>query len=200
MPADHPLVPPRLALHLLAPRLEMFQSSCMSWSSITIELDTVESSQRITGRSTPPGRGGCTPRSRRPRSGARRAADRRARDELEGLGGDLVGVDLVAAQEEQVRIDWVRPPRAGSGQGVQGVEPAPVLLVLLLGKGVGGLLRQPTPGTSRTRARSARRSRNVRSTLGGNPEPSSGQTRSPSSATSYSSLDPGSRSSNITSP
>ena len=27
----------------------MFQSSCMSWSSMTIELDTVESSQRIAG-------------------------------------------------------------------------------------------------------------------------------------------------------
>ena len=27
----------------------MFQSSCMSWSSITIEVETVESSQRITG-------------------------------------------------------------------------------------------------------------------------------------------------------
>ena len=28
---------------------EMFQSSCMSWSSITIALETVENSQRITG-------------------------------------------------------------------------------------------------------------------------------------------------------
>ena len=27
----------------------MFQSSCMSWSSITIEVETVENSQRITG-------------------------------------------------------------------------------------------------------------------------------------------------------
>ena len=27
----------------------MFQSSCMSWSSITIAIETVENSQRITG-------------------------------------------------------------------------------------------------------------------------------------------------------
>ena len=30
-------------------RAEMFQSSCMSWSSQTIAVGTVDSSQRITG-------------------------------------------------------------------------------------------------------------------------------------------------------
>ena len=54
------------------------------------------------GRSSSRGTATCTPRSRRPRRAAGRRGPRRARDELLRLGRDLVGVDLVAEQQQRV--------------------------------------------------------------------------------------------------
>jgi hypothetical protein len=55
---------------------------------------------------------------------------------------DLVGVDLIAAEEEQVGVARRVRLEQGAGEGVQGVEPPPVLLVALLGQGEGGLVGQ----------------------------------------------------------
>src|SRR6476620_8437522 len=66
---------------------EMFQSSLMSWSSQSIETETLAKSQRINGsRQLSWGRAGAPP-----------SADLRARPR-----GALVDVDLVAEQEERI--------------------------------------------------------------------------------------------------
>ena len=163
----------------------MFQSSWMSWSSITIETETVESSQRML-RVLP--RLAIQARVLLEVGDllARRLADVAAlADEGERLRRDLVGVDLVAEQQQGPR------PAAGVGaqhlldQRVERVELAAVGVLALRQRcrGRGGAARR---GRSRRRVAAAPSPPRVRITLGGNSESGSGQRRSPSSATSYS--------------
>ena len=178
---------------------EMFQSSWMSWSSITIETETVESSQRIV-RVLP-----------------RLSIQARVLLEV----GDLLARRLadVAALADEGERSPARPRRrrpgrrasagrAASCRGRRAASPRPART----GRRTRGR-RDGRPWAGCTGAwwgsetrqepkanRSGASPPSVRITLGGNSESGSGQRRSPSSATSYSVVDPGSSSSTITIP
>ena len=106
---------------------EMFQSSLMSWSSQTIDSETVEKSQRISGSSQ------ASAYSQRVLLEvhhllARRAVGAAARaNSLPRPRGSLVDVDLVAEQEEQLRP--LVPLRA---RHLPGQDPERIELVALL--------------------------------------------------------------------
>ena len=77
------------------------------------------------------------------------------------------------------------------GEHAQRVDLA-AARVLVLAQGVRRLVRARTRGTSPRRCRNGPSWPCVRMTLGGNGEPSSGHTRSPSSRTSYGVVEAGS--------
>ena len=97
-------LPPRLARASPRPRLqEMFQSSLTSWSSkIIARRHGREQPADVRVATTTRGRAACTPRSRRPARPAARVVSRRLADERERRRRDLVGVDLVAEQQQRV--------------------------------------------------------------------------------------------------
>src|SRR5215208_5309482 len=80
---------------------EMFQPSDTSWSSKTMAEGTVERSQRMAGSPTSPDRAGRTPRSTPPLlRGVVGVAART--DKIERLERGLMGVDLVAQEQQRV--------------------------------------------------------------------------------------------------
>ena len=171
---------------------EMFQSSRMSWSSITIELETVENSQRtrVAPRLPVEARvllevgdllGGAPGGRRRSWMNSRRLAARPGRRRPDRREEEQVGP---AARP--------RSSRELLGEGVQGVEPASVLLVVSLRQGVGRLVGQRhaagaehelEPAPALERPDDARREL----------ESGGGQAPRRPALTSYSSLEPGSR-------
>ena len=173
--ADDPLLPPRLRAHVAAPRPRRCssrrgrrgrrRSSCSAPS---------RAASGCPDRSTPRGRAACTPRSRRPARPAAASTSRRLADERERLGRDLVGVHLVAEQQQAVR------PRLAAGLQPPRERPQRVDLEAL-----GMLARRRActaaaaarrPGTSRTRAGPGARGSRVwmaarRAAVVGRPDP-----------------------------
>ena len=91
---------------------EMFQSSWTSWSSKIIVLGTVASSQRMSG-SLHDSRYRRVYSSKSATCVARRLRDvAPGADERERLGRDLVGVDLVAEQQQAVGPRLAAPLQA----------------------------------------------------------------------------------------
>ena len=80
----------------------MFQSSWTSWSSKIIALETVDSSQRSAGSLQLSRYSDVYSSKSATSSGGGPSGPRRVGDQLLGLGRDLVGVDLVAEQQQRV--------------------------------------------------------------------------------------------------
>ena len=155
-PADHALAPPGLARHVVAPRLGDVP--------VVVHVVVVDHHRR-RHRGEQPADHGVGPRLAVEarvllevgdlvwgRFGGRRRA---VVDEPLGLDRDLVGVDLVAAEEEQVRVAAGSPPRGSSGRGRAARRtPGPAPRRSSFGRVYGGSCGAAR-GRSRTRARSA---------------------------------------------
>ena len=172
---------------------EVFQSSCTSWSSkIIADADRREqpADRRVAPRLPVEARVLLEVQHLL----VRRLAGVAARaDELARLRRVLVGIDLVADR----RAARAATPRAACRacawrarrarrSRARARDPRPW-------SGSTAARAEPRRGRSRTRSSAAVPGRPCGSTLGGMPSSGSGQRRSPSSATSYSYVSPGSR-------
>ena len=119
------------------------------------------------------------------------STSRRARMYSRTLRRDLVGVDLVAEQHERVRPRPRSPAAHVIGEHAQRVDLAARRDARPCAASTAARAAR-TRGTSPRRSGTARRRRSVRMTLGGYGGPASGQTRSPSSRTSYGVVEAGS--------
>ena len=186
---DDPLVPPRHARASPRPRprrcssrrgrRDRRRSSCSARST---------AASGCPDRATPRGRAACTPRSRRPPRPA--AADvASGADERCGLRRDLVGVDLIAEQQQAVGPRLRRP--AGAGASTPRARRPRTPPDARPGDSVyGGRCGRADPARAEHEPCLPLVLRACGSRVGGRPS-SGGQTRSPSRRTSYGVTDAG---------